>query len=593
MKKNLPRVPSFWNLLIFAAIAALTGCTPDISVQHIEVTQAIQDDANSATLITSRSTAVRVTVGTSATVNNVTGKLHVLVNGSEITPAAGLSPLGPITAVTAPDKNNENQTLNFELPAPSGITASADVDFHVDLDPASGETSTSNNHGELNDLTFVNRTTPSLFFTRIDYQPAGAGLPDLAKVQPGTGDLFVRGIYPVNDADPNLYRPGLFPTLPWSDDPNGNGKVDDNTEKDDILAFLASCRQLIVNNGLGAANNTFLFGFIKDNPILSNGWGQVGGFNAFGNTDDVRYQRTYAHELGHNFGLSHDSRTLDPNVGWDVTARLPAHPATNNVSGRVKPTTLNDVMVPAKVTNQAWVDLTTYNFFSGSGILSDASGGAGDRKSFAERVAVIQGVFNAEGTELIRFEPVFRYPWPSQPSFSQQSGPYTAVVTDATGASTKTAFNPLLGDDGEKGLEVFGFFEVMVGVNPQSEIASVAILNKDGKELTSVKRSAAPTIQILSPASGAALGEVTTIKWKATDSDTPPDQLMYNIAYSPNGGATWVPVGVRIRGDSATFPSDQIQNSDGQGMIRVYVSDGLNTAFADLTKLRTTAAKYK
>jgi hypothetical protein len=42
---------------------------------------------------------------------------------------------------------------------------------------------------------------------------------------------------------------------------------------------------------------------------------------AFGNTEPVRYQRIYAHELTHNFGLGHTSGTIDQ-VGWDVGARL-------------------------------------------------------------------------------------------------------------------------------------------------------------------------------------------------------------------------------------------------------------------------------
>ena len=38
----------------------------------------------------------------------------------------------------------------------------------------------------------------------------------------------------------------------------------------------------------------------------------------FGNTHLPRYKRTYAHELGHNFGLGHSSSTIAPDVGWDV-----------------------------------------------------------------------------------------------------------------------------------------------------------------------------------------------------------------------------------------------------------------------------------
>src|SRR5262249_9142501 len=150
-------------------------------------------------------------------------------------------------------------------------------------------------------------------------------------VQPGVGDAFVRGIYPVNDGDPNLYRQGLFPTLNFTEDPDGDHILDANPEGNDLLSFLASCRQLIVNNNLGASKNTFLYGWLAGTPINGNGLSQVGGFNAFGNTQQTRHQRSYAHELTHNFGLGHNTRAIDQ-VGWDVGARLPNNPAGNNTT---------------------------------------------------------------------------------------------------------------------------------------------------------------------------------------------------------------------------------------------------------------------
>jgi hypothetical protein len=597
LKKNsFHHVKFFLGLFsVITFILSSCGDAPDISVQNIEVTQAIQTTTNTVPLVAQRSVAVRVTVGTGgAAVNNVTGKLHVSVNGTEITPSGGISQLAALNALATPDRNIENNTLNFELPSPTNIPVSADVDFSVVLDAASGETNTANNSGAVNNLSFVARTNPSLFFTRINFTPSGLGLPALSDVQAGRGDAFVRGIYPVNDSDPNLYRQGLFPTLNVSDDPNGNGKVDDNTEKDNILSFLASCRQLIVNNGLGAANNTFLFGWLAGNPILSNGWGQVGGFNAFGNTEAVRFQRTYAHELGHNFGLSHDARTLAPEVGWDVTARLPNNPAGNNVVGRVKTTARNDIMVPAIFTDNAWVDLTTYNFFLGSPIVSSPDAG-GDKARPQLRVAVIQGIFNRRGDSLIYLKPIFRFPWLSQQSITRNTEtPFAVRITDNTGAVSLTTFNALVGDDAGK-KEEFGFFETMVAIPANREIAGLQIVDTKNpqKIFGQFKRSAPPRIVIVDPRTGGRLEKRTTIKWEARDPDTPLGDLLFQVAYSPNGGTNWVPIGVDIKGSSFTFDSNEIQASKENGIIRVYVSDGLNTAFADVTKLVTTAAMYK
>src|SRR5262249_2080037 len=156
----------------------------------------------------------------------------------------------------------------------------------------------------------------------------------------------------------------------YAEDSNGDGRLDARgSDGNDLISLLASCRQLIVNNGLGANNNTFLFGWLAGNPIDGNGLGQILGFNAFGNTEVTPGQRRYAHELTHNFGLDHNTRNLDQ-VGWDVGARLNNNWAGNNTTGRVRPTTLFDIQAAGKLTNQAWVDTITYNFLLGSSILA-------------------------------------------------------------------------------------------------------------------------------------------------------------------------------------------------------------------------------
>ena len=57
---------------------------------------------------------------------------------------------------------------------------------------------------------------------------------------------------------------------------------------------------------------------------------------------------------------------------------------------------------------------------------------------------------------------------------------------------------------------------------------------------------------------------------------------------------SWVPIAVDVPGSerSIVFNSTEIQQSKGNGVIRVYVSDGLNTEYADVTKLTPKAAKY-
>src|SRR6266567_4707798 len=154
----------FPSVLTFRIATAVLGTTlafgVDLTVTNVEVTQATQTTTNTVPLVAKRSTAVRATItvaNTGAPVANVSGRLHVFVGGVEITPVAGVLPINaPFTAPLAPQRANENDTLNFVLPSPTGITASNAVDFHVDLTAPVG---VNVNSGSANGLTFSNRTT--------------------------------------------------------------------------------------------------------------------------------------------------------------------------------------------------------------------------------------------------------------------------------------------------------------------------------------------------------------------------------------------------------------------------------------------------
>lgn len=576
----------------FVLAASTAEAQVDISVGTIRVSQAIQDDANTVTLVSQRSTVVRAQVavsGTALPVGGVNGVLRVFVNGSEITPPAGIAPInGPITATLFSSFANENGSLNFELPAPTGIGPSSDVDFVVELNPVLGEVNTANNSATLQNMSFEARCNPKIYYTRINWTPGGLGLPDPAKIQPGVGDAFVRGIYPFQDGDAGLYTQGLFPSASFSSDADGDGIIDGATDGAALVSFIESCRQLIVDAGLGADDRTFLYGWIKDNPTTGNGRATIPGYSAWGNTQDSRSQRTFAHELGHLFGYSHNGRTLDE-LGWDVTGRLIGNPATNNVSTRIKGLEKNDIMVAGLLSNQAWVDTTTYD-----AMLSDHAVQC-TVPEFRRFVAIVQGIIDPLGFELVQLNPIFRYPWVSSPTPERfQRGPFTLRLVDEAGQEYVQKFDATAFTEDPQGPETeFGAFQVGVPVDPEARIVLMEIYN--GQQLmSSMKGSEAPRIEILSPRPGEALGETTILELQIDDPDTDPSKMMINAAYSPDGGESWVPIAVQVPGDTKELEvnTTEIQQSDSNGVIRVFVSDGLNTAWADVEELKPEAAIY-
>ena len=256
--KGLTKPPGrFGAALVLAAALVFVFPSPaptapavDLLVSSVEVTQATQKTDNSIRLVAKRSTAVRATLVNSdgGVVAGITGRLHVFRSGVEITPVAGVAAINePFTAPVAPQRANENDTLNFELTgaAAAGLTASTDVDFRVDITPAVGEANTANNTLTAQNLIVAANTTPSIFYTRINYTPVG--LPSDSLLQAPVGDAFVRGIWPVNDNDANLYRQGLFPSLTYSQD-DGDNIIEwpATTEGTNLISLLSTCRQLIV-----------------------------------------------------------------------------------------------------------------------------------------------------------------------------------------------------------------------------------------------------------------------------------------------------------------------------------------------------------
>jgi hypothetical protein len=330
------------------------GVTLDLTVRNVEVTQSIQTLDNSVPLVANKPTLARVYVGVEGTAEPVEGVdaiLHVYQDGLEV-PDSPFHPInGPIVAQLTPNREREDDTLNFRLPALSGrydMVATVNPDFVIP------EIDYGNNDYEVDNLDFVCRLTPDISYVVIDYRfpdPTVPHLPDGALM--AAGNRFLDSCYPF---PPSVYHPAARPPYVFARDVNGHDA--------ELLAALAQIKQELI------PTPTFLFGWLPAGAFDSHGETSPSQGVAFGNADPGRSQSIIAHEMGHFFGLEHNYRQIGE-VGVDVDNRVGL--------GRIKPHDLYDIMDPGLLTAERWIDPISYRAVFASDILTcDKEGAPGE-----------------------------------------------------------------------------------------------------------------------------------------------------------------------------------------------------------------------
>ncbi|MCB1033555.1 MAG: hypothetical protein KDD47_06950, partial [Acidobacteria bacterium] len=511
-------------------LGAQSAHAMDLSVSGVEVTQAIQNyPGNSNPLVAGNHTAARVyvEVTNSATpVEGVTAFLSVYVNGS-LHAILGPNAPGFITAPLVPDPNHQGDSLNFTLPV--DLEAGDDVDLLVTLDPANtvAEDDETNNTYTLADVAFECRKTPEIVYTAVNYtaaaetDPTTLGLPDPDRITAGTGDDFIFGIYPFPD-DRFQYHSGPFPPITWNTD------IDSSAVE--FLTFLEDCRQSL------SPVPEFLYAWFRENPYSGNGRAiSIPGSVAFGNSQisPNRFQRTFAHEMGHLFGMSHNSRDLAPDTGWDVENLLGL--------GNVEPGTKWDIMKPAQFTPDAWVDDTSYEFM----LAEDRIACTEDKPKLFKPYPYLTAIVWPWGGGTLG--PAFEFPRAVAPSRSAARGDLFFEAVNSRGSVIER-------------IAVAPNFESEAGERVDSAAVSVTFeslddvqalqMVRDGRVLDRIVRSPnAPELSLNSPRRGDTLDGAFEVAWDGRDADG--DELTYIVQYSSGyddqGERRWVPLAVRLR----------------------------------------------
>lgn len=575
------------SALVPALLLAPTAAAVDLTVAAIEVNQAI--NLGNTTLVARNATVVRVRVGVAGStvaVPGVDAELRIFSNGVEIPGSPFFSTNGPIAAPLSPQSSNLNHTVNFLVVPPQGN----DIDFSVTVNPTRrvAETSYDNNVGTVLNRSFVCRRMVELVYVPVNYTPGG-GLPSLSTIEPGRGDSFLRGIFKTGDWN---YHRSPIGNLTWTQPINSSNNALLNTLNDIRLTQIPAA---------GYPQAPFIYGWLPGNPFSGNGQANgVPGQAAFGNTESQRFQRTFAHEIGHCWGQQHNSSTINT-VGFDVESHL-LDPLG---LGPVMPTSRNDVMVAGLTTSQAWVNSTTYNDCitdsrsQCTGGDQDPSGGGAETDLAGwERCLRIAGeYFHLEGR--IELEPALRIDL-AEPTRDDPRGDAEVLAIDAKGAvlhavriRTGTLRESCCGRGDLDRTPVY--LTVPESVRGR-EIAAVRIRDLASRRtLAEATRSAnRPEVAFVgvgpagagpAPHGGLLEGELE-VRWTAIDADG--DRLRANLLYSPDGGDAWFPVAVNQEADptggevATRFLSANLPKSHGAaGLLKLRVTDGLNQSDAE------------
>ena len=573
---------------LVSTVLATSAMAGDLAVTSVDLTQGAQ--FGTTTLVAGRSTMVRVKVavtGQTVSQSNVDAVLRVYVGGQQMAGSPFFSRNGPITAPITPNVFNVNHTINFTIVAP----VSTDVDFEVVLDPLNqvAESNETNNLFLLSNKVFSCRKTLDVAYVSVNYTPGG-GQPVAATIEPGVGDGFMRGIYAV--AELNYHRSPLGP-LNWT--------TDINTSDTTLLSSLRTIRLTTIPAG-GYARPEFIYGWLPGNPFSGNGAANgIPGDAAFGNTDSTRFQRTFAHEIGHCWGRSHTTNTI-ASVGFDVEHHL-VSPLN---LGQTHATTQYDVMVAGQLTNVAWVDSGTY-----LDCLTDTRsqctafappGGGENPASDAQRVLHISGAYQHQvGRNPSRIEllPVNQIDLAS-PTADDAQGDVLLQSFAAGGellssvrwksATTRESCAECV--NGRPHLHANSAVSILIpAAVANQEPARIELRDlKSGNLLaTRMRTASAPHIASLGSrmidgvgvASHSGTGPFVELFWDATDADG--DALSADILLSCDGGQSWSAMGVNQRGSSMKFAlSDIPVAKNGQGIVKVRVTDGLNVVDAEM-----------
>ena len=581
----------FRTLESFALEAWTIGESPegvDYSVRHIEVNQAVQTDDNAMPMVRDKRTVVRVYPQVENLPEGVSFGPSVAVNlrgragpdGPLLDPAGGFTRFPWATLNSDARMSSFRRALefsgNFILPREwtqvKDLFLTATVNLDESGDPIAEDISTDNNT-KSESFPFTQRKTLAIGY--LEACPGGCdnGVHN--------ADRFLRKVFPAAETSGVAYIPLGVPEGLFGDPISGftlasvlNGfKAVLLVQRDivDMVAVWAGpieeiedptgeelAREALLRQPLERVFGTFV---VPDGPRekseIELPLAIVKELEIFKETDFQFVDRCRAQSNEYRSAVGLDTQGIVIKELFRFSDLGECHNQATSESAWISPKTYLDLYQ------------TDYTGPISASPLSVAALGEPFRENQQagpSEFFVVGGTVRSGGSGDL--DPAYRPPASKLLGPGAQSGDFCVELSGGGGVLERSCFDADFSGGSEQ--------PFILGLPYHTDGTRIALM-QGGNEVASLMASPSPPVlAITSPSAGASLDASTplTTAWTASDADG--DSLTFSALYSPDGGDSWLPLGIDIMGSSVTFNSAQIEGGDNV-LFRVLASDGFHT----------------
>jgi hypothetical protein len=576
----LTNTDALTNTIYIPSMVQVAPPPIDLSIQGLEITQAVQTPSNSVPLIAGRPTIVRVYAKYAGTI--VPGNVSVSLAGSRNGVALAPVKLGPQAISATPSRANYSSSFNLPLPT-SWLSGTVAITATIDSGAAVEESDETNNNATAT-LKFNSVPALDIVIVPINYTHTGPINPGV--YPPPAADTisdFIKRTYPLSTVHVTFRSPMNFTGDLSYIDSGGQAPYWGNNTGTGLLNRVTALKGLDLDLEGGINSPKVYYGLVSTGSTPSNTWvplssskgfvlgiGWVGtrasaGLDipaSFGLSADITSD-TAAHEIGHNLGRQHapckTTSGLDPEFP-NSTASIEQFGLDVSKGKVLNPSTTKDVM---SYCEPQWVSDYTYK-----GLYNALIAKQFDAISPAPRASLlVRGGIGSDGTGSLA--PIYNIT--GVPNAAPSSSDYRVEFLDAAGNVVESQpvavsemeqphvvalsqgrlveqANPLAVRGMDKRAPQMAINAIVAA--PAKPFSSVRLVHAGTVVATRALRPAGPTIAAAA-ARAERQADSTLLRWNAASGPA-------LVRYTADGGATWATLGVDVLGGELQIDTDTL-----------------------------------